>query len=168
MKSLFIFIATFCLGLNHEKDCSQSSPIIITPNYNKISSISKLLEPYTGKPVFIYLWTTWCEPCIDEFKYSRTLYDFLKSNGIEMLYVSVDDHDSIWKAKIEEFNLAGNHVRANKILRDSLSTLLWGAPGGYSIPIYLIFDRNGKLLKKNLFEPSSGNKLCKEIIELLN
>ncbi len=168
MKSLFVFIATFCLGFNHEKDYSQNSPIIITPNYNKIASISKLLEPYTGKPVFIDLWATWCEPCIDEFKYSSKLYDFLKSNGIEMLYVSVDDHDSIWKAKIEEFNLEGNHVRANKILRDSLSTLLWGAPGGYSIPIYILFDRKGKILGKNLFEPSSDNKLCEEIIELLH
>jgi hypothetical protein len=57
-----------------------------------------------------------------------------------MLYVSLDDHDSIWKAKIEEFKLSGNHLRANKMLQDTLSTLIWGAPEGYSIPhtYYLI------------------------------
>jgi hypothetical protein len=105
---------------------------------------------------------------MDEFKYSHGLQDFLKKNNIEMLYVSLDDYDSIWKSKIKELNLYGDHVRANKALGDSLSTFIWGAPGGYSIPTYLLFDKKGNLLKKSLFAPSSGSKLTNEIIELLN
>ena len=162
-----LFATSICLSLNQDICYGQSGPIKIVPNYNKVSSISKLLNPYEGKPISIDLWATWCQPCIDEFQSTPALYNFLRNSGIEMVYVSLDEHDSIWQAKIKEFNLLGTHIRANKMLQDSLSTLVWGAPGGYSIPTYLLFDKKGKLVSKNLSAPSSGAKLFREITEAL-
>ena len=88
-------------------------------NSSQISSISELLDSFKGKPVFIDLWTTWCSPCLNEFKFSRPLFDYLNKNGIEIIYVSFDkdSEDNTWRTKINENKLFGNHIRASKQLQ---------------------------------------------------
>ena len=134
-------------------------------NSSQISSISELLDSFKGKPVFIDLWTTWCSPCLNEFKFSRPLFDYLNKNGIEIIYVSFDkdSEDNTWRTKINENKLFGNHIRASKQLQDSLTTLIWGGIDAYSIPRYLLFDKNKKLVNMDTSPPSSGLKLFKEI-----
>ena len=63
-----------------------------------------------------------------EFEFSRLLFDYLDKNGIEIVYVSFDkvSEDNLWKTKINENKLFGNHIRASKQLQDSLTTLIWG------------------------------------------
>lgn len=142
-----------------------SSHIKILSNYHKINSISELLDSFKGKPAFIDLWATWCSPCFKEFKYSDTLYKFLNEKGIDLIYVSFDKdpEDTLWKNKIKENSLFGNHIRANKLLRDNITTLIWGGIDAYSIPNYLLFDKNKRLLNQHSSPPSTGIKLFKEI-----
>lgn len=144
---------------------TDSNQIKIIPNYKQINSISELLKLFKNKPVFLDLWATWCNPCLEEFKYSKPLYEYLTKNGIEIIYVSFDKEkdDSVWREIIKSNELFGNHVRANKSLQDSLTTLIWGAIDAYSIPNYLLFNKNGRLVNKNNLPPDTGIKLFKQI-----
>lgn len=144
---------------------SDSGQIKVIKNYSKISSIPELLDHFKGKPVFIDLWATWCTPCFKEFEFSKALNDFLRKRRVEIIYVSFDKaaNELIWRKKIRENKLSGNHIIANKTLQDSLTTLIWGGIGAYSIPHYLLFNRNNKLINRNLSPPSSGVILFKEI-----
>ncbi|MFI5125060.1 MAG: TlpA family protein disulfide reductase [Chitinophagales bacterium] len=136
------------------------STIKIIENFSQINSVKQLLEKFSGKLVFVDIWATWCEPCVEEFKYSDSLYSYLEKRQIEMIYLSIDaeDLEDKWRKLIKNNHLSGNHIRANKLLRDDLSILIWGAVDVYSIPHYLLFNKDGKLLDKNAPGPGLGAK----------
>ena len=142
-----------------------NSKVKIVDDYQHITSIAQLLSPFKGQAVFIDMWATWCEPCREEFKYNAPLNSYLKTKNVAILYVSVDkpEQDSLWRKEIVNLNLKGKHVRASQALQNELSTLIWGAPGGFSIPHYLLFDRQGKLLLKDVAAPSNLIELKKQI-----
>jgi thiol-disulfide isomerase/thioredoxin len=144
---------------------TDSTKLKIVENYSKINTISELLDCFKGKPVFIDLWATWCTPCIQEFAFSKPLKEFLDHNQVEMTFVSFDKDSStlLWKNTIHKFKLVGNHVLANKNLRDSLTTLIWGGVDAYSIPHYLLFDKNKNLIIKSASQPSLQSILYTEI-----
>jgi len=142
-----------------------SLQIKIIESYSKINSVSELLKRFEGKPVFIDLWATWCLPCFAEFDFSKPLHEFLVTNDIEMIYISFDndEQDSLWRIKIQENKLSGYHIRANKSLKDSITTLIWGGIDVVNIPHYLLFNQYKVLVNKSASPPSAKIKLYQEI-----
>ena len=43
-----------------------------------------------GKVVFVNVWATWCQPCIEEMPTIQRLYERLHGQGLEILAVSLD------------------------------------------------------------------------------
>ena len=146
-----------------------SQQVKVLDRYQEINSIQDMLSHFKGNVVFVDLWATWCYPCLDEFKFNGELDEYLIKKHIVKLYVSInkDEEDSVWHNEIQKSKLYGYHIRANKALQDNLETLIWGAPGGYSIPHYLLFDRSGKVLSKDLLSPSSKSLLYSQLNALL-
>jgi thiol-disulfide isomerase/thioredoxin len=138
-----------------------SAHIIILPNYDKINTLQDVLVHMKGKPVYVDLWATWCEPCLKNFALSDSLYMLLKENGVGLLYISLDipEKDSLWRSIIISYNLRGTHIRANKLLQDEITMLIWNGIDVYSIPHYLIFDDNGQVLSKDAPSLKDGEKL---------
>ena len=52
-----------------------------------------------GKVVLVNFWATWCKPCEDEMPAMERLYQALRSQGFELIAVSVDDD----RREVEEF-----------------------------------------------------------------
>ena len=48
------------------------------------------LADYRGKVVFLNIWATWCPPCVEEMPSMEKLYKQLKTEGFEILAVSMD------------------------------------------------------------------------------
>ena len=146
-----------------------SQQIKVIDHYSEINSIQQMLSPFKGKPVFIDMWATWCYPCLDEFKFNSELDKYLNKKHIARLYVSInkDNEDTTWNNDINKLKLYGYHIRANKALQDELETLIWGAPGGYSIPRYLLIDKSGKVISKDLPPPSTKSELYNQLDAML-
>src|ERR1700744_2042464 len=134
-------------------------------DYHSINSTSELFNQLKGKTIFLDLWATWCDPCKEEFKHSDTLYRELKKRNIALLYLSLNTRvvESDWKADIAQYHLKGFHALANHELENSVTTMIWGAPGGFSIPRYLLIRRDGKILLSDALSPDHGAQLYRQI-----
>ena len=51
------------------------------------------LSDYRGKVVVLNVWATWCRPCVTEMPALERAYQALKSEGLEVVAVSVDAED---------------------------------------------------------------------------
>ena len=48
------------------------------------------LAALRGKVVFVNVWATWCQPCVEEMPTIQQLYERLHGRGLEVLAVSLD------------------------------------------------------------------------------
>jgi thiol-disulfide isomerase/thioredoxin len=166
MKNILFLLCTILL-FNFDKPRDpkllQHGNMEIVAGYQQLDSFEQIKHIFKGKAVFIDLWATWCEPCIDEFKYSNNVFLYTKRTGINLLYIAFDDDDAKWQAYINKYSLSGSHIRANTELRESIEKMIWGAKDVYSLPHYLFMDTHGALIAKALPQPSEQDLLYKAL-----
>lgn len=136
-------------------------------NYKKMDSLTEVIETLKGKKIYIDVWASWCGPCKSEFEYKDKLMNLLRSKGIEILYISIDDdkNDLQWKKMIKFYNLQGLHIRANSQLILDLRRI-YNQSGYLAIPWYILIDNDGKIIKNHAKKPSETEALNKEISEI--
>lgn len=49
---------------------------------------------YTGKPVIVFYWASWCPFCARQSPYVQKLYDNAQDTGLEVLSISIDEDDA--------------------------------------------------------------------------
>lgn len=160
------------INLNTAKD---SSFILIadTNRYQQLEAI--LQEPwFKGKLVYIDLWGTRCGPCLEEFKQLPELKERYKGKDLTFLYLkspySFDDSKE-WKEMVDQYHLRGVNVAMSiqfyvegfwKKYAAKYPEERW-----YTIPTYLIADRNGTILDFDAPRPSNKEKLYPLLDKLL-
>lgn len=100
------------------------------------------LSALRGKVVFINVWATWCQPCIDEMPTIQRLYDLLHARGLEVLAVSLDP---LGEQKVAPF--MRDYQLTFPALLDAASSVerLYGTAG---VPESFIVDKRGLLVEK--------------------
>ncbi len=114
-----------------------------------------------NKVLYIDFWGTWCGACINEFPNSAKLYDELKDNDIEFVYLCEPADSATWEKAVKKYDLHGTNILLNKqqkILIQSLFNIV-------GIPRYMIVNKNGEIINENAERPGSG-KLKNELIKL--
>ena len=76
--------------------------------------IDKIIEPYKGKIVYMDIWGTWCQPCINATKSSPKLKEAVKDYDIVYVYFAGQSEEIAWKGCIAELGLTKpNYVHYN-------------------------------------------------------
>ena len=111
-----------------------------------VKGIEHLVHIRNVKILFLNIWATWCQPCVEEFPDIVKLYNDYQNAGVDIAAISVDYPDEV-DSKILPF-LVSQHVPfkvyvANiKKDEDFINELNPSWSG--AIPATFIFDANGK------------------------
>jgi thiol-disulfide isomerase/thioredoxin len=119
------------------------------------------LGDYRGKVVLLDVWASWCAPCKTELPMLDDMAGRLKSKGIEIVAVSVDDN----REDAEEF-LRSRRKWSIKLAHDPDGKL----PGKLQppkMPSSYIVDRDGVIRHMNAgFENGDVQKLESRLVKL--
>lgn len=135
--------------------------------YERINSWSALSNTLKNGPYYVDIWATWCGPCKAEFKFNASLSALLREYNVKPLYLSIDkdSDEEDWKNIIKYYKLPGIHLRANDSLRKDIANKL-GKNKRFSIPRYLIINKNGGVVNSDAERPSRIDDLREQLTKL--
>ncbi|MEN0006598.1 MAG: hypothetical protein AAF798_20765 [Bacteroidota bacterium] len=115
---------------------------------------------FAERLLYIDIWATWCQPCMQEMAYNYQADSLLYSLGVSRVYISIEDpvnrYDE-WQQTIDDYHLGGFHVLAGKDLRDWLFKN-FGSGNTMQIPRYLLM-KNGVVVERFAPSPSRLTEL---------
>jgi thiol-disulfide isomerase/thioredoxin len=122
-----------------------------------------------GKIVVVDTWATWCIPCTEDFPKLVALQEKYAPRNVAFMSVSVDAMEN--RAAALEFLKRHEAAFANYLIDDKENAWYdkWKIKG---IPVVLVFDGEGKLVKKfdmddpdNQFTYSDVDKFLAQLLE---
>ena len=99
------------------------------------------LRDLRGKIVVLNFWATWCPPCVEEMPSLVKMQEEMKSRGVVVLAVSVDDDERSYHTFLKKNNVDLLTVRDPQQKSNELY-------GTFKFPETYIIDRNGVVQRK--------------------
>ena len=143
-----------------EKELKMASAFMIggeAPDFtqNQPDGTPFSLSNLRGKVVLVDFWASWCGPCRRENPNVVKLYNRYKSQGFDILGVSLDKTQDRWVQAIEEDGLIWHHISDLKGWANEVAKMY----GVSSIPHTILLDKEGRILARNLRGPQLEEKL---------
>lgn len=99
-------IEVLCQNKSLEIGSKASDFTLLDQNRKKVK-LSKLNADY----ILVVFWSTWCPHCIESLPQIVDLYNKYKNSGFEVVAISIDDEDELWKQYLEKFNASWINMR---------------------------------------------------------
>jgi thiol-disulfide isomerase/thioredoxin len=118
------------------------------------------LSDLKGKVVMIDFWATWCGPCFKSMPTLVKLYEKYKDQGLEILYVSVDEEADRYKIS----SVAKEHKLNFPVLLDD------GAKTLYNVKVFpttIFIDREGNVRHRDAGFTEDTPRMLETVAELL-
>ncbi len=113
---------------------------------------------YRGKPLIINVWASWCGPCRNEMGSLEQLSKHYGGKQFNIIGISTDDDASAAAAAIKSAKLTfSNYLDHDLILENML--------GADTIPLTILVDKNGRVLKKIRGSQAWDNATSIKLIE---
>ena len=99
------------------------------------------LNQFRGQIVVLNFWATWCGPCVEEMPSLVNLQQRMKSKGVTVVGVSIDEDDDAYHRFLKEYKIDFITVRDGAKKTPNLY-------GTFKWPETYIIDRNGIVRRK--------------------
>ncbi len=121
-----------------------------------------VLAKFKGNVIYLDFWASWCGPCKAEMPNSAKLAEKLKDEDVVFLYTSTDRDADAWERMIRIMQLHGLHYRLGKNTRKPVFEEF----GIRYIPHYVLFDKEGNMVKNNMSRPGDveTEKIIRELL----
>jgi thiol-disulfide isomerase/thioredoxin len=132
------------------------------PTYQDIHGNDVSADEFKGKVIYIYVWATWCSPCIAQIPDKKKLKKYYADNDdVVIIGISIDAPKDLqkWRDFVVEKNLGGIQVHGNIEGPYNISKL-YHVTG---VPRFLLFEKKGNIVSLNAPRPGSD-----EIVALIN
>lgn len=119
-------------------------------------------DSFRGKVVYVDIWATWCGPCKAEIPHLQKLEQALHGEDIAFVSISIDADKDDWLEFMDENDMTGTQLHADEGPDSEISI-------NYeinTIPRFMLFDREGKIVDLNASRPSSP-ELKAELLKLI-
>lgn len=111
------------------------------------------LSDFTGKPVILNFWATWCSPCREEMPFLQKTWSEYKDDGIVFIGINVMDDP-------ENASMFLSSLNIDYLNLTDKSGSVSGRYGVVALPATFFIDKNGNIYKQNYgpFIGESGEK----------
>lgn len=152
------------------KNIAINSPAALDPEIRFIETaagqtLDSVIAMFKGKPLLVDVWATWCGPCRRSFEHADKIREFARANGIELLYISIDedsDREKSVRKLVKSYGLKGNHLIMPLDMKQEIFST-FGSNGYLSIPAIALYGSDGTLLKSRFAESEDAPALLKAI-----
>ena len=147
----FVFIAFIsCNGKsNGSSNTAKNFTLVNMSGGDPIS-----LESFSGKPVILNFWASWCAPCRKEMPFLENIWNKYKNDGLVLIGINVMDDMHEAEKTLKEFNISYLNLKDEE---GNVTTKY----GIHALPVTYFIDRSGVISKINYgpFLGESGEKL---------
>jgi len=155
-----ILILIFYIALSAQQEAGQD--IKKAQNFILEDLDGEFVELYeiTGDgPILLSFWATWCKPCVEEMKELNKIYEEYKSEGFNLVAISIDSEKSV--SKVKPFIKSKNYDFI--VLLDTNSEV---ARTFYAqaVPYSVLLDENGSIVYSHMGYKKGDEK---EILNLI-
>lgn len=105
------------------------------------SGNTKKFSDFKGKPLIINVWASWCGPCRDEMGSLNRLARRYGGKQFNVIGISTDDDGRAAAAFIKKSRVTFENFLDSKLLLENML-------GANTIPLTVLVDANGRVLKK--------------------
>ena len=133
-KKSFLFVVSFLLLFSFSLQASKVGEDL--PKL-KIKFVTKKIK-FSGKPLLIEFWATWCPPCKKSIPHLNKLYDKYKDKGLIIIGITGDSRSMV--KKFMKTTPISYSVATDS--RNKMSKLL----GIKGIPHAFLIDKDGKII----------------------
>jgi thiol-disulfide isomerase/thioredoxin len=152
-KNNWLALATKQKANREKLNASNRTKGILTNlvNDNQLT-FEEILSNYKGKVVLVDFWASWCAPCRKEMPLLKDLKSKFSENELKVIEISIDKDFSAWvrASKLEKISnekdsyIIGNWEKSSLYKNYDIKT----------IPRYLLFGKDGKIINENAPRPS--------------
>ncbi|MCB0667635.1 MAG: hypothetical protein KDC80_17520 [Saprospiraceae bacterium] len=115
--------------------------------------INSVRKHHSGKAIILDLWATWCSPCIEDMKKSKSLKTEIEDLPLSIVYLCSSEGSTSekWQRKVAETETKGDHL----YLDNKLSTQIMEFFQLSGYPSFIYIDSEGSYHPKIIRQLSS-------------